>query len=80
MKRNARLALAVIFLGLLATPALLRRLDSGAAPAAADAPDPLGRYGFRLTEVSKQSGIDFVHEAPILDSKLAHHGQAVVGG
>lgn len=32
----------------------------------------LARYGFYLEEVSKQSGIDFTHEAPRLDLKLAH--------
>ena len=30
------------------------------------------RYGFRLTESAKAAGLDFVHEAPTLDPKLAH--------
>ena len=30
------------------------------------------RYGFRLTEVSDEAGIDFVHTAPTLDEKLSH--------
>lgn len=30
------------------------------------------RYGFHLKEVGKQVGIDFVHEAPVLDAKLDH--------
>lgn len=30
------------------------------------------RYGFYLREVGKQVGIDFVHEAPVLDVKLDH--------
>ena len=30
------------------------------------------RYGFYLEEVGKQVGIDFVHEAPVLDAKLDH--------
>lgn len=30
------------------------------------------RYGFYLKEVGKQVGIDFVHEAPVLDAKLDH--------
>ena len=72
MKRYARPVLAVIFLGMLATPALVRRFGPAAAPASADAPDPTARYGFRLAEVSKRAGIDFVHEAPVLDAKLAH--------
>ncbi len=32
----------------------------------------LERYGFYLEEVGKQVGIDFVHEAPVLDAKLDH--------
>lgn len=30
------------------------------------------RYGFYLKEVGKQVGINFVHEAPVLDAKLDH--------
>ena len=30
------------------------------------------RYGFHLTEVASAAGLDFVHEAPTLDPKLAH--------
>jgi len=32
----------------------------------------LARYGFHLKEVSRDVGIDFVHEAPKLDPKLDH--------
>ena len=72
MKRYARAVLAVVFLLLLATPAIIRRMSQpsdGAAPAAAD---PTLRYGFALRETSKSAGIEFVHEAPTLDAKLAH--------
>ena len=72
MKRYARPVLAVVFLLLLATPAIIRRWSQpsdGAAPAAAD---PTLRYGFALREASKSAGIEFVHEAPTLDAKLAH--------
>ena len=72
MKRYARLVLAILFVLMLATPALIRRVGSGSAPAAADPADARARYGFRLTEVSKPAGIDFVHEAPTLDARLAH--------
>ena len=72
MKRYARLLLAVLFVLMLATPALVRRFSSGAAPAAADPADAKARYGFRLTESARASGIDFVHEAPTLDSRLSH--------
>jgi hypothetical protein len=72
MKRYARPVLAVVFLLLLATPAIIRRWSQpsqGAAPAAAD---PTLRYGFALREASKTAGVAFVHEAPTLDPKLAH--------
>jgi hypothetical protein len=69
MKRYARFAVAILFVLMLATPALIRRLS---APATADPGDVRARYGFRFTEVSKSAGIDFVHEAPTLDSRLSH--------
>lgn len=73
MKRYARPILGVVFVLLLATPALMRRYGGRhlAAPAAGAA-GPQARYGFQLTESSKAAGLDFVHEGPTLDSKLAH--------
>ncbi|HEV2968592.1 MAG TPA: CRTAC1 family protein [Pirellulales bacterium] len=50
---------------------LTGRADSIAAQPLEDA-ESLRRYGFHLTECAKKCGIDFVHEAPTLDSKLAH--------
>lgn len=65
--------LAVVFVGLLATPYLMRRFGPRAAPAApAAGVDARAQYGFRLTESAKAAGLDFVHEAPTLDAKLAH--------
>jgi hypothetical protein len=73
MKRYARPALAVVFLMMLATPAIIRRVGDRATPSAAAVDDAAGlRYGFRLTEVSQPSGIHYVHEGPTLDSKLTH--------
>ena len=72
MKRYARLILAIVFLALLATPALIRRYGPRAAVAPGSPADARMRYGFQLTESSKQAGIDFTHEAPTLDGKLAH--------
>ena len=69
MKRYARPLLALVFVGLLATPLALRRLRQQASPPGADA---LNQYGFPLTESSKVAGLDFQHEAPTLDPKLAH--------
>jgi hypothetical protein len=69
MNRYARLALAVVFVAMLATPALIRRASNRGRPADGDVRQ---RYGFQLTEVSGAAGISFVHEAPTLDGKLAH--------
>ena len=72
MTRYARPALAVVFVAMLATPALIRRFSGRAASAAATADSTAARYGFRLTEAARAAGIQFVHEAPTLDPKLAH--------
>jgi hypothetical protein len=72
MKRYARPALAVVFVAMLATPALIRRFSSRAVSSASAADSTGARYGFRLTEAARASGIEFVHEAPTLDPKLAH--------
>jgi hypothetical protein len=72
MTRSARLALAVALAAMLATPAVIRRFGNRAAPAAAGLSDAGSRYGFRLAEASKSSGIAFVHEAPTLDARLRH--------
>src|SRR5688572_1956698 len=72
MTRFARPLLAVALVAILAAPALIRRFDNRAAPSVEAPGDPGARYGFRLTEASKPSGISFVHEAPTLDPKLRH--------
>ena len=59
-----RAILGLIFLGLLATPAILRRLKANTAPVKT-------AYGFSLQEAAAQSGIDFVHQPPVLDARLA---------
>ena len=73
MKRYARPLLGIVLVGLLLTPFLVRRFGSPgrAVPSGSDA-DSLARYGFRLTESSKAAGLNFVHEAPTLDPRLAH--------
>ncbi|HEX2442808.1 MAG TPA: CRTAC1 family protein [Vicinamibacterales bacterium] len=73
MKRYARFVLAIVFVGMLLTPFLIRRLGSRTqAPAPSAEQNASWPYGFRLTESSKAAGLEFVHEAPTLDSKLAH--------
>ncbi|MEO8078387.1 MAG: VCBS repeat-containing protein, partial [Acidobacteriota bacterium] len=73
MTRLARIALAVIFAVLLLTPFLVRHFGRAqtAIPSSA-AVSSLTQYGFRLTESAKPAGLDFVHDAPTLDPKLAH--------
>jgi len=70
MKRHLRPLVAVVFVALLATPLVLRRIREQSRAAAGS--DSLKQYGFRLTESAKAAGLDVVHEAPTLDPKLAH--------
>jgi enediyne biosynthesis protein E4 len=77
MKRKAVLQtiLTVIFVCLIATPLVMRRISARYAAAARtklDTQESLVRHGFHLQEVSHAAGIDFVHQAPVLDAKLAH--------
>jgi enediyne biosynthesis protein E4 len=68
-----RLFLSIFFVGLLAAPILLKQssalriVDSGSDVKST----ALSRYGFFLEETAHNAGIDFVHEAPVLDPKLA---------
>ena len=34
--------------------------------------DATARFGFRLQQVNRAAGVDFVHEAPTFDAQLAH--------
>ncbi len=77
MKRATavRLVVSIFFLGLLATPILVRHISrerQHAASATLDEKTSLARHGFYLQEVSHAAGIDFVHQAPTLDPKLNH--------
>jgi hypothetical protein len=72
MSRYARPALVVVFVAMLATPAIIRRFGDRGAPSAAAADTAGARYGFRLIESAHASGIDFRHEGPTLDPKLSH--------
>jgi enediyne biosynthesis protein E4 len=68
-----RIAVSIFFVGLLATPAAMRwRLEQRtlAARTTLDIHAALARHGFYLEEVSRQAGIDFVHQGPTLDPKL----------
>ncbi|MBV8114043.1 MAG: VCBS repeat-containing protein, partial [Silvibacterium sp.] len=74
MKRGpvARILLAIFFVGLLATPMAIRRVEAARASARMrlNADTALVRHGFYLTEVSRAAGVNFVHQAPTLDPRL----------
>lgn len=71
MRRYSKPILAVLFVALLATPAIMRRLGPRAVVADGGT-DPRERYGFRLVESASAAGLAFTHEPPTLDPKLAH--------
>jgi enediyne biosynthesis protein E4 len=72
--RPIKLVLAVIFVALMATPLVLKRIASRreAGTSRLEATEALTRYGFHLQEVAQAAGVNFVHQAPTLDPKLNH--------
>jgi hypothetical protein len=69
--RTARIILSVIFLALVASPLVIKRMSKARIDESkVDAKTALARHGFYLEEVSRAAGINFVHQAPKLDSKL----------
>ncbi len=67
----ARILVTLFFAALLAVPWMVRHFSAPAnTGVGATAQTALDRYGFSLQEVSRAAGIDFVHQAPSLDSKL----------
>jgi hypothetical protein len=71
---SGRFAAILLLAGLLGSVLVLNRRSSTgeSVPGPATKNEGPSRYGFRLEEVSKTAGIDFVHQAPTLDAKLAH--------
>ena len=75
MKRPIlRILLGTLFVGLLATPVVLKRLsERQAATGAAHEPAAvMARYGFYFQEVAKAAGLEFRHQTPRLDPQLDH--------
>ena len=68
-----RLLVAVVFLALLVSPVVVRRLSQAAAVTSSGTSRAaaLARYGFALEDVSRAAGIHFMHQSPTLDPKLA---------
>jgi hypothetical protein len=69
---TARIILAFIFVGLLATPLAVKQVSARRQEAQEKLNEgqALSRYGFHLQEVSQQAGVTFIHKAPTLDPKL----------
>ena len=69
---GVRVIVAILFVAMLATPAVIKQVSARQEEAQAklDESQALARYGFHLQEVSQQSGVHFVHQAPTLDAKL----------
>jgi len=69
-----RIALAFLFIALLATPLIYKRVSAHdkASRRALSKESVLNRYGFRFEESSRAAGIDFRHRSPKLDPKLQH--------
>jgi enediyne biosynthesis protein E4 len=65
---------AAIFVALVLSPIAIRRVAArrDAEKTRLDVQTALGRHGFYFEEVSHAAGVNFVHQAPTLDSKLAH--------
>jgi hypothetical protein len=81
MNRFGRIGVILLFIGLLVALRILNNQSttglpapaaSNSAGAKAGADSILSRYGLHLEEVSRSSGIDFVHQGPKLDAKLDH--------
>lgn len=65
--------IVIFFIGLLAAPLGLKKLEQMRSPEIYDnMEEAIERYGFYLEEISDRIGIDFVHERPELDPKLEH--------
>jgi hypothetical protein len=70
--RIAKVFLVIFFIGLLATPFVIKRISTARDTdrSKADSKTALARHGFYLEEVSHAAGINFVHQSPKLDPKL----------
>ncbi len=66
-------AVTLAFGGVLCTVVWLdrHRVADDVAAAGPGASDAVARFGFRLSEVSHQSGIDFLHHQATLDPQIA---------
>jgi len=71
-RKVARIVLVVVFIALLAVPLVMKRFAARREQFSGGSATALNRYGFRLEEVAKASGVNFTHQAPTLDHRLDH--------
>ncbi|MGM0507125.1 MAG: CRTAC1 family protein [Bacteroidota bacterium] len=68
-----RIVLFLFFAGLVATPILFREFEEWRqGESHVDHESALERYGVWFEEVSRETGVDFVHRRPTLDPMLEH--------
>ena len=71
--KTAKILLILSFVALLATPFVIKRFSvRRQVPQTFDKATALARHGFFLEEVAKTVGVNFIHQAPTLDSRLSH--------
>jgi hypothetical protein len=70
----ARVILAIIFAGFVFSPLAFKRFAANhdETETRLDLQTSLARHGFYLEEVSHSAGVNFIHQAPTLDSRLDH--------
>lgn len=68
-RRIAWVVWAVVLIGSLAA---VKALNDGAAASVRHDPGTAMRFGFALRESAKTRGVEFVHQAPTFDARLAH--------
>src|ERR1700761_8410129 len=66
----ARIIVTIVFIGLLVTSVLLSGGTSFRPNEAGNSRESLKKYGFYLSPVNKEAGIDFHHTPPDLDPRL----------
>jgi hypothetical protein len=73
-RKSAKVILILVFVALLASPVVYKRLAARreAANAVRDTTSALTRYGFYFEEVGQASKANFTHQAPTLDKQLDH--------
>jgi hypothetical protein len=73
-RRILNIVLYMFFAALIATPVVIKRASNRQASSgvASECDTVMARHGFCFEEVAAAAGMDFTHQAPTLDAKLAH--------